>query len=157
MVTDHHQRKNLPAVLRAIESLRTQHSVDIVGEDVAGSKYQNIRWHRSIGQEQYQQLLKHANVVVYDSLYEGFGFPAQEALRQGVPVIISSAPALVETAGEFAAAIVNPLDSQALSQAIESVIEHTGPLIAAFRRSWQDVAQETMAVLQEAVDGWKAG
>jgi glycosyltransferase involved in cell wall biosynthesis len=60
-----------------------------------------------------------AQMLVYPSLYEGFGLPP-EAMQCGVPVITSntySIPAVVGDAG----IMVNPKDSDALCQAINDI------------------------------------
>ncbi|MBI5134760.1 glycosyltransferase [Candidatus Uhrbacteria bacterium] len=152
IVSDSHQRKNLGTVLRAIESLPQQWSVDIVG-CIGVSKFRNARFHRNVGAAAYDALLAHAQVVIYDSLYEGFGFPAQEALERKAPVIISSSPALVETVGARAHAVVNPLDWRALAIAISACRDKSRQEAAPSPvRTWEDVASETWSVLQEAVD-----
>jgi glycosyltransferase involved in cell wall biosynthesis len=48
-----------------------------------------------------------ATVVVYPSLYEGFGFPILEAFALGTPVITSNVSSLPDVAGS-AAYVVNP-------------------------------------------------
>src|SRR5512140_731468 len=47
-------------------------------------------------------LYENALCFVLPSLYEGFGIPPVEAMLCGCPVIVSTAPALVETCGEGA-------------------------------------------------------
>jgi glycosyltransferase involved in cell wall biosynthesis len=63
--------------------------------------------------DEYRQ----ADMLVYPSLYEGFGLPVVEAMACGVPVITSSGGALPEVAGD-AALIVDPHDEVAIADAI---------------------------------------
>lgn len=58
-----------------------------------------------------------AEVVAVPSTYEGFGLPAVEALRAGVPLVVAAGTALPEVAGE-AALVVDPLDVTAWAAAI---------------------------------------
>lgn len=48
------------------------------------------------------ELLSHATVFVYPSLYEGFGFPPLEAMRAGVPVVATRGGAVPEVVGDAA-------------------------------------------------------
>lgn len=66
-------------------------------------------------------LYSDALAFVYPSLYEGFGLPPLEAMQCGLPVITSDIPAITEVVGD-AAVRVPPTDSDALCQAILSVV-----------------------------------
>lgn len=67
-------------------------------------------------------LYARAAVCAYPSLYEGFGLPVLEAMACGVPMVTSSTTALRETAGD-AALLVDPLDAEALADALRRVLE----------------------------------
>jgi glycosyltransferase involved in cell wall biosynthesis len=58
-----------------------------------------------------------ADMLVYPSLYEGFGLPVVEAMACGLPVVTSTKGSLPEVAGD-AALIVDPLDEAAIAEAI---------------------------------------
>lgn len=90
-----------------------------------------------------------AAVSVSPSRSEGFGLPVAEAMAMGVPVVHSSAPALVEVAG--GAGIEVPIgDAQALSSAIGRLMDDadlaaersTAGLERADHHSWSRVANE---------------
>lgn len=59
---------------------------------------------------QLKCLYENAFAYVFPSKEEGFGIPVIEAMKSGIPVIISSQPALMEVAGD--AALVFDLDSE---------------------------------------------
>lgn len=63
-----------------------------------------------------------AKMLVYPSLYEGFGLPALEAMTAGCPVICSNASSLPEVV-ESAALTFNPTDIQALIEHIKNLLE----------------------------------
>ncbi len=63
-------------------------------------------------------LYRGASMFVYPSLYEGFGLPPLEAMACGVPVIASAVASLEENL-RGAAELIPPLDTAALSRAIE--------------------------------------
>lgn len=66
-------------------------------------------------------LLEGCEVLVYPSIYEGFGFPPLEAMAAGVPVVATAAGAVPEVVGT-AAELVPPRDAVALAGAICRVL-----------------------------------
>ena len=101
-------------------------------------------------------VLHGAEVALYPSLYEGFGFPALEALAAGVPLITSDRSALPEVVGN-AAVLVNPESVEDMAHAIRSLLDDTErrrKLIAQGRTrakefSWEQAARKVLAVYRE--------
>lgn len=62
-----------------------------------------------------------ADVFVYPSIFEGFGLPILEAMSCGIPVITSMGSSLEEVAGD-AAIIVDPLNPESISSALERTL-----------------------------------
>lgn len=98
-------------------------------------------------------LYKHALLVVFPSLYEGFGLPAVEAQWAGTPLVCSDLPVLREVAGE--GALFAPADRpDLLAEAVVEVLENPTQrerLIREGRRrsrrlSWRRAAEETVSV-----------
>ncbi len=77
-----------------------------------------------IEEDELVNLYSSSEVAVVPSLYEGFGFPAAEAMACGTPVIASRAGALPEVVGENneAGISVPPADSKALASAIKKLL-----------------------------------
>jgi glycosyltransferase involved in cell wall biosynthesis len=69
-----------------------------------------------------------ARVAVVPSFFEGFGFPASEAMACGLPVVANAAGALPEVVGSDGSAglLVPPRDPRALAAAIRGVLEEPG-------------------------------
>ncbi len=99
-----------------------------------------------------------ARLFVYPTLYEGFGFPVVEAMASGTPVITSNTSALKEIAEGYAD-LVNPLDVEAMAEAIVHSMtdaEHRGALRKLGERraadfTWEATAKKTQAIYQRVL------
>jgi glycosyltransferase involved in cell wall biosynthesis len=69
-----------------------------------------------------------ARVAVVPSFFEGFGFPASEAMACGLPVVAHAAGALPEVVGSdgTAGVLVPPRNPRALARAIADVLAEPG-------------------------------
>ncbi|MGI9145088.1 MAG: glycosyltransferase family 4 protein [Chloroflexota bacterium] len=81
-----------------------------------------------------------AAAFAFPSIAEGFGFPVLEAMACGTPIVCSDIPALHELTGD-AAIRVNPVDIDALAQAIVRVLGDA-PLRAALRERGLERAEQ---------------
>ena len=94
-----------------------------------------------------------ADLFVYPSLYEGFGFQVAEALACGVPVIASNVTSLPEIIGD-AGILVNPRDVEGWADAISRLLTDRGLREAMRRRSleqaksftWEGTARQTLEI-----------
>ena len=107
-----------------------------------------------ISEEKKWQLLKNADVFVFPSFYEGFGFPILEAQVAGVPIVASNVSSLPEILNN-SALLINPNKPEEIAEAIYKIIsdpklkqklikkgqEHLK------RLSWQKCARETLKVI----------
>jgi glycosyltransferase involved in cell wall biosynthesis len=101
-----------------------------------------------------------ADVLLYPTLYEGFGMPVVEAMASGTPVLTSSTSALQEIAGGYSF-LVDPLDVDAIARGIVALT--TDPKIRsdyvelgrkrALDFSWHKAAERTLEVYAEALAG----
>jgi glycosyltransferase involved in cell wall biosynthesis len=114
---------------------------------------------RSVGfatDEELAVLYAAAKVLVYPSLYEGFGLPPLEAMASGTPVIVSDRSTLPEVVGS-AGILIHAEDISGLQQALlrfeeDSAYwnEKTAACLAqAARFSWQRCARETLAIYRK--------
>jgi len=100
-------------------------------------------------------LLNGAEVLVFTSKYEGFGFPILEAMACGCPVITSNVSSMPEVAGD-AAILVNPEDENEIAEAIGNVLKDDNikkqlrekGFEEVKKFSWEKVAKETLKVIE---------
>lgn len=101
---------------------------------------------------------KNASVLVYPSLYEGFGIPPLEAMSSGCPVICSntsSIPEVVGDAGEY----FDPSSIDSIKTALEKILSSDEERLILIKKgyerskqfSWARCAQETLEVYRNLV------
>jgi glycosyltransferase involved in cell wall biosynthesis len=108
--------------------------------------------------ESLASLYAGAMVLVYPSLYEGFGLPPLEAMASGTPVIVSNRSTLPEVVGD-AGVIIDAEDELGLRQTLLRLIEDPGfwnervsaSLKQAERFSWQRCADQTLAIYRKVL------
>ena len=103
-----------------------------------------------VSQPELEQLLASATLLVQPSLEEGFGLPVAEALAAGIPVAISTAPALVEITRGAPIETFEPRDIEAISAAIDRVATSSAPVP---KLDWPrpvDFARSVLAALERA-------
>lgn len=104
------------------------------------------------------QLYAGASLFVFPSIYEGFGLPPLEALQTGLPVLISTAPALVEVVGDAGLSIPSH-DPAAWTSALASTLSDLDLRHELGQRgqrraqqfSWEQCARQTLASYQRAL------
>jgi glycosyltransferase involved in cell wall biosynthesis len=75
-----------------------------------------------IAQEDLPAFYRQAEMLVYPSLYEGFGLPPVEAMACGTPVVTSNTTSLPEAVGE-AALTVDPLNAEEIAAAMARLLD----------------------------------
>jgi glycosyltransferase involved in cell wall biosynthesis len=114
-----------------------------------------IRRLRFVSDAQLGALYRHAEALLFPSLYEGFGLPPVEAMRQGCPVLASDGGSLPEIVG--AGGRVLPLELEAWRAAVTTLLEHPSERKAlreagrarAADFSWESCAKDTWAAYRE--------
>ncbi len=165
-------RKNISTLIKAYNQIRDE------GEDLllvlAGawgwktkeikrewqaSKYKNDIYFISYVENDLKPLLyQKAELFVYPSFYEGFGFPPLEAMYFSLPVLASNVSSLPEVLGE-AAFFFNPHKSGELAGAIKLCLHDQAlreKMICRGREqvdkfNWSQTAQKYLAVFQDCL------
>ncbi len=133
---------------RLVEKYRLGDRIQITGE---------------IEAEELVRRYSEAEVAIVPSLYEGFGFPAAEAMACELPVVATRAGALPEVVGEDGGPglIIPPRDSRFLARTIKMLLadpclrERMGK--AARQRilknfTWENAARQLEATYQKVID-----
>lgn len=122
-------RKNLARVVEAtrLAGVRLR-LVGAPGWGDAGVAGNHVTWLGRIDDEELAAAYRGARVLVFPSLYEGFGIPVLEAMASGTPVVTSVGSAMAEVAGD-AAVLVDPLDSPAIAAGIAEADRRRGELV----------------------------
>jgi glycosyltransferase involved in cell wall biosynthesis len=128
-------RKNLDLLLDAWEALRAEwresHELVIAGPegwraDATAARIANagagVRRLGYVPEPLMAGLTKGAAMVVYPSLYEGFGFPVAQAMAAGVAVVTSNVSSLPEIAGD-GALLVDPHSEAEIASAMTRLLE----------------------------------
>lgn len=122
------ENKNLERSIQALSGLEVQ--LHILGKP-SDSQYQllrnagiNFSIYQSLSEEEVAGLYACCDLVLYPSLYEGFGMPIVEAQAVGRVVITSAVEPMLSVAGE-GAIFVDPFDVKSITQGIQLAIQNT--------------------------------
>lgn len=160
-------RKNIEGVVRAFEEIagRHPHGLVLAGElgwredqieaAVRQSQVHDRIYRLGVVSESDKWLLyAGADVFVYPSFYEGFGFPPLEALWCGTPVIVSVSSSLPEVVGDWAV-MVNPEAHGQLALALEEIfaagrkrIDRSVRDMIKKRYNWGQAAEQIWRILR---------
>ena len=168
--------KGVPILLRAMAALPEEspaHLIVVSRLTEGGATEQmlrdlglgeRVRFVHGLTQEELAELIASAEIGCVPSLYEGFSFPAIEAMASGCALIASDAGALPEVVGRDGSAgiLVTAGDSGALAVALEKVlVDHdlrarlgqAGRERVAARFSWRAIGEQTADVYRAAISG----
>jgi glycosyltransferase involved in cell wall biosynthesis len=102
--------------------------------------------------QEFRECFASAGLIVFPSDFEGFGLPAVEAMRLGIPLVISADEALLEVTGGHATVVAEedaPSLATAVSTAWATAPDQLDRARAHASRTWEDVARETRATLMQ--------
>lgn len=169
--------KNTPAVLRAVARLKDDPALrgrgvyllrvgapfyddeaELVNELKIGDRVVHAG---SIHvDETLAEYYRAADVFVFPSLWEGFGWPPLEAMACGTPVVTSNVASLPEVVAD-GGMTVNPTDLDAFVDAVRKIVTDDALradlrvkcLRQASKFTWENCARQTLAVYEEVVRG----
>lgn len=165
-----HPGKNHVRLIEAFERLKSsgdfQHQLVLAGGDWTGAKVVHERADRSpyakdirftgfVSDDDLMDLYSCAEMLVFPSLYEGFGLPVLEAMACGTPVASADVSSLPEVGGD-AVSYFSPNDSDSICDAIRRLLEDTDyrqlcvdrGLERSRKFTWAATAKKTFQTLQ---------
>ncbi|RLI30576.1 MAG: glycosyltransferase family 1 protein [Candidatus Hecatellales archaeon] len=178
-VGSEHPRKNLSTVLQAFAKLKKEKvhrklklvKVGSAGSREADFRAETLQWVSKlhlqgeviflgwVSPETLATLYTEAELLVFPSIYEGFGWPPLEAMACGCPVVSSNKASMPEIFGD-AALYVNPydvdgwvhvLDQVLLSDRLKRRLSNLGRQHAK-KFTWKKAAEETLKVYQQVAE-----
>lgn len=160
-------RKNIQIMLDAFEQIKSKKEFNnlllvMVGQGETKTlinrvqrleKEDKVIWTKYLNDECLAGVYKNASLLLYPSLYEGFGFPPLEAMTYKCPVISSNYSSIPEIVGK-AGLLVNPHNVAEIADAIEKTIKNrllrrkmiTAGLKQIKKFSWERTAEETILI-----------
>lgn len=163
-------RKNLKLLFDAFlalpQELQSEYKIWVVGAKgwndgpifLSAKKLGNkVKFWGYVSDEKLVEIMNHAEIFAFPSLYEGFGLPLIEAMACGLPVITNNVSSMPEVAG--GAAMVMPpnvvpwtagLKRLMTDKASRNVLRVKG-LGRAKEFSWRTTVKETAAVYNKVV------
>lgn len=164
------RRKNIKALLEAFAIVESKISLVIIGQ----REYQEFELENELTRlniservhkfefvpyEDLQNILSAATLFVFPSFAEGFGLPPLEAMRSGVPTIVSSGMAMPEVCKD-GAAYFEPSDFSQLAAKIDHLLSN-GKVYDAYKAqgkrvakeyTWDRSAQKLLGILRNLAD-----
>jgi glycosyltransferase involved in cell wall biosynthesis len=150
-------RKNIARLVEAWKLLDGELGLVLAGgegwgdrPDLADARIRRLGY---VPDGEIARLYRGAAVLVYPSLFEGFGIPVIEAMACGTPVVATEHPSLDEACGE-AAVRVDPLDAESIAAGIREAVARRDELVPrglaqAARFSWERNGRTILAALEE--------
>lgn len=162
-------RKNIPRIMQAFKLFKKEdkqeYQLILVGK---GKRYvellklakaldleNEIKFIDYLNEKELHLAYLGAKLLIYTSIYEGFGLPILEAMTCGVPVLTSNRSSMAEIAGDGAYK-VDPYNTENIYTGIKLILEDGDlrkELIQnGFQRSgnfsWRTTAQKTLKVFE---------
>ncbi len=157
------QRKGLSYLFDAIELLPDKVRLTLIGSLVGScqalnQRLQSHRWIPSLPHSQVLQEMREHDVLVFPSLFEGFGLVILEAMAQGLPIITTAHTGAPDIMKDGTEGFIIPIRSvEAIYQAINNLYKDRGLLQrmgqAAQKRAaqltWENYGQMIIAAIEE--------
>lgn len=162
--------KNIPTLIKAFYKIKKRFKNAIlvrVGDQLPSTKELVDRFgpegfihFKRVPHQYISYFYNSADLFVFPSLREGFGFPALEAMASGCPLIASNRPAVPEIVGN-GGVLIDPLDVDSLALQMETVLKDENLRAELIKKgikraltfTWEKCAKETYQIYKEVLYG----
>ena len=148
------RERGLPHELVIAGRIGWKFDTDEVLRDIAAKDA--VRFIGYVPDEDMASLYSAASLLVFPSLYEGFGIPVIEAQKCGVPVLTSNLGALPEAGGE-GALYIDPYDETAMARSMQNLLTDTVLRKELINKGFQNAARYSWDIsakmLSEIIEG----
>jgi glycosyltransferase involved in cell wall biosynthesis len=159
-------RKNIGGLINAFQKFKkkTNSDLELVIAGKLGWKYKQfvkkanldsqIHFVNFIHDKEKRYFYNMAELFLYPSFYEGFGFPPLEAMACGCPVVTSNNSSMSEVC-EDAAILIDPNNIQDIVRAMETILQPENRqnfvekgLLQAKQFNWYQTAREVLQIIE---------
>jgi glycosyltransferase involved in cell wall biosynthesis len=159
------QRKGLSYLLQAVRRFGSEIELTLIGRRVADCPALDMalgahRWIPSISHAALLEEMSHHDVMVFPSLFEGFGLVILEAMSRGVPVIATPNTAAPDFFSDGEDGFIVPIrDADAIAGKLEILMLDRNRLsemsraamLKAEQHSWEQYRQRLASIVQSAL------
>jgi glycosyltransferase involved in cell wall biosynthesis len=110
-----------PALARRLVMVGARPTAELLELAATLRLSERVHWVEDVDEQRLVEHYRRASVLLFPSLYEGYGWPVLEAMAFGLPVVCSDRGSLPEVAGD-AAVVVPADDTAAQAQAVERLL-----------------------------------
>lgn len=147
------QRKGIANMFEAVKRFHSDVSLTVVGQKTSNNcpvldqALLRHRWIPGLSHKEILELMKAHDVLMFPSLFEGFGLVITEAMSQGTPVITTN-----RTAGPDLIAhgengwLVEPGSTVAIEECLEHLLQHPEEVVSAGKAAQQSARLRTWEV-----------
>lgn len=165
------QRKGIADLLWAADRLGDAVELTLVGKKLGAPnkaldrELKKHRWHPSLPHQEILSLMRDQDLLVFPSLFEGFGMVISEAMSQGTPVLTTDRTAGVDFIDHGKNGwLVEAGKKEALLEELQNIIAHPDWLPEAGikardlarRRPWEVYGSEITAAIQKVLSNQSA-
>ena len=122
------QRKGLSYMLEAFQNMEDKISFSYIGSgnatDLIKSTFPKANYLGTMAHEEVLKQMKNHDVLIFPTLFEGFGMVISEAMSQGMVVIASNHTALPDIADEISSVCIPIRDAKIIESTLQRLVEN---------------------------------